>query len=110
METCQVTKKKRKKKKHWIFIRNALNLYITLGRIEIFTMVNLPKQEQIYSRCPLCLQVHFLLFLPSGHEHFLVRFLFYIYCVCVVLNSNTHNTLIISVFLIDPVSFVYFTL
>lgn len=110
METCQVTKKKRKKKKHWIFIRNALNLYITLGRIEIFTMVNLPKQEQIYSRCPLCLQVHFLLFLPSGHEHFLVRFLFYIYCVCVVLNSNTHNTLIISVFLIDPVSFVYFNL
>lgn len=75
-------KKKRKKKKHWIFIRIALNLYVILGSIEIFTVVNLPTQEPIYSRCPLCLQVHFLLFFHSGPEHFLER-LYFIFIVSV---------------------------
>lgn len=105
MKTCQVTKKK---KKHWVFIRIALNLYNNLVSIEIFTIVNLLTEEQNYSRGPLCLPVHFL-FLHSGPEHFLVR-LYFIFVVSVYLEFKYMWSFNISIFWIVSVSFIYFYL
>ena len=51
--------------------------------------------------------VHFLLFPHLGPEHSLVRMYFIIIFVCIVLSSNTCNSLLISAFLIVSISLIY---